>query len=276
MASRIRQILKKLSEITARKINTEDKIISSAQREFIETMNEVDKKIAMLLSKMKQTGGVIAKDERQLAALVNQKVELQKIMVESGYFEVAERFVDGYDKMFSFLKEQFAVIGTPLVFTEIDIAAITQLKRLDLQTFAKLADDTVNALSDQIYKSVLVSTPVNRITEIVKETLDDTMTKHAKTITNTSISEFDRTVNALKSESAEIEKFVYMGPLDDVTREFCRELLEKQDAGKGYFTADEIARMDNGQGLDVMTSGGGWNCRHRWVGVPDAVLSEVA
>ncbi len=52
----------------------------------------------------------------------------------------------------------------------------------------------------------------------------------------------------------------YVGPLDTKTRPFCRRIL---GAGAVY-TPEAVAALDNGQGLPVTTSCGGWRCRHSW------------
>lgn len=48
----------------------------------------------------------------------------------------------------------------------------------------------------------------------------------------------------------------YAGP--SAGRPFCARHL-----GNAY-TFEEVAALDNGQGLDVLRYCGGWNCRHRW------------
>lgn len=58
-------------------------------------------------------------------------------------------------------------------------------------------------------------------------------------------------------------RYEYEGPDDRITRAFCVHLLR---AAKTY-TRDEISKMDNGQFPvgTVLTTGGGWNCRHSFV-----------
>jgi hypothetical protein len=53
------------------------------------------------------------------------------------------------------------------------------------------------------------------------------------------------------------------GPVSAITRPFCRA-----HAGQ-IFTLEEIERLDNGQGLPVRESCGGYNCRHYWVPASD-------
>lgn len=59
----------------------------------------------------------------------------------------------------------------------------------------------------------------------------------------------------------------YTGPLDKLTRPFCRHILAKTSR---VFTEDGAAALDNGQGLPVETSCGGYRCRHLWAPVTQA------
>lgn len=79
---------------------------------------------------------------------------------------------------------------------------------------------------------------------------------------NTSIAAFDRTVTVKKAQDLGLELFVYRGPDDKITRPFCDKLLNQRDPA--IYTIDEIRAMNNDTGLDVITYGGGYNCRHQW------------
>ncbi|HVZ38816.1 MAG TPA: hypothetical protein VHI13_06040, partial [Candidatus Kapabacteria bacterium] len=78
----------------------------------------------------------------------------------------------------------------------------------------------------------------------------------AATVTSTALSAYNRTATMHGATQLGIERFRYAGPRGE--REFCRAHVGK------VFTADEIAQMDNGQGLPVKTYCGGYNCRHHW------------
>jgi hypothetical protein len=69
---------------------------------------------------------------------------------------------------------------------------------------------------------------------------------------------YSRQVVTERAEALGFEYFEYFGPVDTVTRGFCRSR-----AGRVY-TREEIDRMDNGQTPDVMQTGGGFRCRHHF------------
>jgi hypothetical protein len=62
--------------------------------------------------------------------------------------------------------------------------------------------------------------------------------------------------------------FVFLGPLDSITRPFCRDIHTKA-TGQAYSSA-ALAAMDNGQIGPVSAYAGGYNCRHRWVAITRA------
>lgn len=81
---------------------------------------------------------------------------------------------------------------------------------------------------------------------------------HASTLTNTGIAQFDNALMHEYSAQAGIEDFLYDGVLQRNSRQFCIEHL-----GNTY-TIAQIKAMNNGQGLPVLSSLGGYNCTHWW------------
>ena len=56
--------------------------------------------------------------------------------------------------------------------------------------------------------------------------------------------------------------FKFIGPVPE--RKFCKLHIEE------VLSVNEILRLDNNQGLTVIYFGGGYNCRHEWVPVPES------
>jgi len=78
----------------------------------------------------------------------------------------------------------------------------------------------------------------------------------AYTLSNTALSQFDNAIMFEYAGQAGIERFKYDGVLHPGSRPFCRDHINK------IYTIEEIQKLDNGQGLDVLTSCGGYNCTH--------------
>ena len=77
-----------------------------------------------------------------------------------------------------------------------------------------------------------------------------------QTLYDTAVSIYGRQVEAEQAGDDPSTTFVYMGPVDAKTRDFCL-----RHVGKVY-TRAEIDQLDNGQLSNVFLAGGGYNCRH--------------
>lgn len=88
----------------------------------------------------------------------------------------------------------------------------------------------------------------------------------AETLAATAMAMYYRTLAA--NGYGQIEKvkeevrYVYLGPLDRLTRPFCRRMLRR--TRKTPLTHAQIDKLDNGQLPNVFVTAGGYNCRHQW------------
>lgn len=88
----------------------------------------------------------------------------------------------------------------------------------------------------------------------------DSYRNRVRTLSNTLAQGVHQLDSMQEAERAGITRFLYSGN-SVPERPFCVEHY-----GNTY-TLDEIMLMDNGQGLDVLTYGGGYNCLHMWIAV---------
>ncbi|MBU1096868.1 MAG: hypothetical protein KKB34_10340 [Bacteroidetes bacterium] len=77
----------------------------------------------------------------------------------------------------------------------------------------------------------------------------------AATEANTAIAQFDNNYHTQTASAAGINLFLYDGTIYK-SRRFCIDHIGN------YYTLEELSNMDNGQGLPVETSCGGYNCVH--------------
>lgn len=134
-----------------------------------------------------------------------------------------------------------------------DLDAITSFT---FSESSKVISNYIDDIRTEIIQGALGESPID-----VLDIIDSATNKIAsllKTEWNTSLQGYSRLATNKAAEEAGIEKFIYLGPLDDVTRPFCEPLVD------AVFTADEIAEMDNGQLNPVSVYGGGYNCRHKF------------
>ena len=92
----------------------------------------------------------------------------------------------------------------------------------------------------------------------------DLTVAQVRTLAETTLAQFER--GMIKEVAQELDpqvKFIYGGPIDSATRDFCLDTISDQRNTDG-FTEAEIAGLDNGQLPNVFLTGGGYNCRHDW------------
>jgi len=159
------------------------------------------------------------------------------------------------------VRDHFEDLTGEQVLTNVDATIAETLINFDFDVI----DNTVGALDDvrsQVLRQVVSGVPTN-----VRELHTDIgarALRNIETELNTGLMGFNRTISAKKAVDAfgENPRFIYIGPLDKVTRDFCSGLLV--DRSPAIYSLNEIVSLDNGQGLDVIAFGGGWNCRHQW------------
>lgn len=186
--------------------------------------------------------------------------DLETILIDAGLNNELQRLRKTYANELIDIREQFESLGIERssIFTALDKEAIEVLVNSDLSnignSFRKIAGD----FKGYITRSILVQEPIKM--ETVLDSLDSTLARQIKTEINTAMANFDRSVTVKKAVDifGDNPIFEYVGVLDNLTRTFCRNLVGKQ------FTLKQIEQMNNGQGLPVLTNGGGWNCRHSW------------
>jgi hypothetical protein len=161
--------------------------------------------------------------------------------------------------------------------------AITKLKTIvdrdTVEGFIRFGSsevtDRVNVFNSDIRTAVLEQVVLGNEPDLtkLKEKFDSSLGKNLKTELRTGLMNFHRTVAKVQAEKAGLTYGYYAGVILDNTRDFCRELLEERDPP--IYSLEEIEEMDNEQGLDVVTSGGGYNCTHHWRWIDEQTAKDL-
>ena len=143
-----------------------------------------------------------------------------------------------------------------------------------------LAQDTVEGIFDDVIlpdtqravRDALSSAEFSAEPGAVISSLDAALrSAEGRQITEarTRLTSFGRELTAVAAEAAGLDHYLYTGPLDGITRSFCRELVGK------VFTSSQIGQMRNYQLEPVLTRGGGYNCRHSWSPVSEELIESA-
>ena len=225
---------------------------------------------AILKAKFELDRGYLTKSTKNF-------LKAQGIDLSKKWKQISEDYVNDYDQVgktqIDFNKE--LKIDVALAFT--DITIINKLKAIDLEVMYQQG-----ALLDSLIKKQLINAVA--LGSKFQDTVDNLATdllgagektgqlaRFADTYMRTSMFGLSRAIDkeiyddAIPASQSAEQKYLYAGPIDNKTREFCIEHVGET------FTESEIEQFpdENDSGLDPWFSPGGWNCRHRLIPVDE-------
>lgn len=223
---------------------------------------DMEKIQTQLLKKIEKVlGGLTVLDDAGLATAFKQ-IDFLDELNALGFPALLKKIKGSYDKnaikSFDLLK---ATQRTRQAATAVQ--AVEILSILDLTTISAGVTRYANELKTAMFRGLLTGQSSASIMEGLTETYGvgrALSSKQQVALLNDSFARFTRTTTAKLFEDVPEQKFEYIGPDDEVTRDVCAETLALQGEG---LTADEIESITPVSFAD----GGGFNCRHEWIPV---------
>lgn len=186
--------------------------------------------------------------------------QLEQVMREQGFTEELGNLRAMYGEELQYIRSQYKDLGIKDPFAGVDSSVIETLIRFDTDVIDNKVGQYLGDFKSQLMRGVLLGDiPTSKE---LREQYGDTIAGQISTELNTGLVSFNRTVTTSTAADLGLTLFRYIGPDDEITREFCENVLH--DAPGAIYTIDEIEAMDNGQGLRVLNFGGGYNCRHEF------------
>tara|TARA_R100000655_G_scaffold8672_4_gene22417 strand:+ start:5615 stop:6532 length:918 start_codon:yes stop_codon:yes gene_type:complete len=196
------------------------------------------------------------------------KDQLIELILSGGIADSVEDFIEQQNKMLEAINESLLVVEptwTPL-FIETEVNSIRSL------TVQNVFDDIVIPSVAKNVKESLLSMIIDTPPNLALSNLALSLERGAGTLqteVRTKISQFGRSVNMIAADTVGLDHYLYTGPKDGITRAFCRPLINK------VVDKTQLGKLNNGQGLSVRTSGGGYNCRHSWSPVTESFMKAA-
>ena len=221
---------------------------------------DMEKIQTQLLKKIEKVlGGLTVLDDAGLATAFNQ-INFVDELNALGFPALLAKVKGSYDKnaikSFDLLK---ATQRTRQVATAVQ--AVEILSILDLTTISVGVTRYANELKTAMFRGLLTGQSTASIMEGLTETYGvgrALSSKQQVMLLNDSFARFARTTTAKLFQDVPEQKYEYVGPDDEVTRDECVTGLVA-----GQLTADQIPTETN----TTIEGGGGFNCRHEWVPV---------
>lgn len=221
---------------------------------------QVARATALLERRLNALGGQSDRVSLETARRIAEEIAdllLRNFGVASARFERASAAVADA------LNDDFAKLGLSDAFTAQSAASLRAQVDGTLDRIAGVAKDATEALRTAIIDTVRSGVSPEAALSDIADAMRGTAAQVASTF-DTGLAGFDRTVSTQTATDAGIEWFLYDGPVDDLTRDYCR-------ARVGYrFTLASLDATPNDTGPQPPSVYcGGWGCRHRLVPLVD-------
>lgn len=236
------------------------KALVTGDREFERALKRSHKELVANLA-----GAIELTSADQLLTLPRD--QLLDLIVRSGLGLAVDDFISAQDAITEAALDTIQVVIASA--TQADLPDIDMLKIATAdQVFEDIIlPDTLSSVRTSL-ESIAVGAPVSTAMTSLAQRLEQS-TGRKLTEVRTQLSSYGRAVTARAAEVYELDHYLYTGPRDGLTRSFCRPLINK------VVTSKQMSQLNNGQGLPVITNGGGYNCRHSWSPVTESYIDAA-
>jgi len=220
-------------------------------------MEQIQKKLLKKIEKV--LAGLVVLDDAGLAQAF-QQIDFVDDLNKLGFSALLKKVKGKYDKN---VVKNFDVL-TAAQRTKQTVTAVTAieiLSILDLTTISSGVTRYANELKTAMFRGLLTGQSSANIMAGLTETYGvgrALSSKQQVALLNDSFARFARTTTAKLFQDVPEQKYEYVGPDDEVTRDECQTGL-----AAGQLTADQIPTETD----TTIEGGGGFNCRHEWVPV---------
>lgn len=229
----------------------------------------------VLAAEFDHAGGRFRTSSANLRLLRTMYASLGAALNEAGYVDAYLGYLGSYENLVGLVHQTFEVQELPAAFSTLNRQIATAARELDLVMFRAIGDTAMREVQRSITQAVLFERDYTSFVEDLRGVIVGTdargsmLASRANTFAGTAIGQFDALMTERLGEEAGIKKWRYWGPLDRITRPWCRKALQ---ANKPR-TSKQIEALPksptNTTGMTNFVGRGGWNCRHMWVAVPE-------
>jgi len=193
--------------------------------------------------------------------------QLLDFILRSGMGLAVEDFIKAQDAITEVAIDTLQVIISGASASDVPDLEALQIATADQVFQDVILPDTLTAVRSAL-QGMTVAVPMSQAIDALNQRLEQS-TGTQLTQARTQLNNYGRTVTAKAAEAYDLDLYLYTGPRDGITRSFCRPLINKVVDEK------QMRKLDNGQGMPVKISGGGYNCRHSWSPITDTFMEAA-
>ena len=272
-----------LEKILTGRVALLEKAPEALEQQLLTVAWKLGNALDQILAGVDRKDGKFVASQRSIQAGLDSYEAVLQALRDAGYEDTAQSFVDKYTGVVEGVKKTFELSGAKAEFSAVSLDAFETARTIDLELFKQIGQDaartTQRAISQAVAHEMDYSTFVSNLKDKItgKDAKGAPLALRAGTFANTAIAEFDATVTDKLATDAGIEKFIYWGPKDSITRPWCGKCLAK-NVPRTKAEIDALPKSpSNTSGASNFIGRGGWNCRHVWTpAVTEISAKEIA
>jgi len=235
--------------------------LTRARRDQLKAEVSAERAFAKALTKARaqllETVGAAVQAANPLTLLNLNDEQLLEFILQGGLGLAVDEFIEQQDAIREAAERAMKAVQPDFGFNQIT----PQLDSIQATAAASVFDDVIlpdfkRSINESL-RDLLVDVPSNIVMSNLEQKLKRSEGRQLTEV-KTRISQYGRGITAAAAEAADMSYYLYTGPRDGITRPFCRQLINL------VVSKAQMKRLNNQQGLTVLTSGGGYNCRHSW------------
>ena len=235
--------------------------LTRARRDQLKAEVSAERAFAKALTKARaqllETVGAAVQAANPLTLLNLNDEQLLEFILQGGLGLAVDEFIEQQDAIREAAERAMKAVQPDFGFNQIT----PQLDSIQATAAASVFDDVIlpdfkRSINESL-RDLLVDVPSNIVMSNLEQKLKRSEGRQLTEV-KTRISQYGRGITAAAAEAADMSYYLYTGPMDGITRPFCKQLINL------VVSKAQMKRLNNQQGLTVLTSGGGYNCRHSW------------
>lgn len=289
-------------KIITKLISTIDTSITGFNESIPAIQKKIFDDITLLVKDLDTTSdGTIKNNVRNLKIIGKIRSKLEEIILSPEYMKKVEEFAKAFNEVASLQNQYFRAIEDKFkpskLLEEISKQAISST--IDSLTASGIVANVNFAIEEILNQNIKGGGSYQFLTNQLRQSIignkagEGLLESHAKTITTTSINQYNRQYSQAISEDLGLSFYLYTGSNIKTTRAFCIACTNKK-----YFHKSELAplvagnifsrkevpinpkndlwygAMENTTESNILTNAGGWNCAHLFQPVLSAVVPK--
>jgi hypothetical protein len=232
----------------------------------------LDAYLQSILAKLNRKEGLLVSDAFNMETM-NQLWQSLRVQMDAlGYRDAILEQLTGLEQLHYEIQQEAGELGLPDQFSHKSQQAVSMLIRGADAELTQVANQAAEQMGQIIRRAALGGVDFSDMLLDIQKKLNIHRAQ-AQTLITTTLHSFNSHMLVQHAKEAGVKWYAYLGPEDDVTREWCEHWVETRGTLEMFEeTAHQWGRGSHPAGIAAWR--GGWNCRHHLVPLMGKDLEE--